>query len=603
MSDTPSPTPVDRWKGREILAATVTLKHRETGEEIGPIIVPYEGDTPPPEEELYQQAWELYNTAEHIRAQIREEDIEALATNLQTGEYGKWFAQMMRDLVRENLTVSATPSESDTSEDLAEGEETAEEIRAMLRDRSEMIVNAYLEASPFWRDFAHDALTHAWSWALDDLRTEYPDPGTITDEEFDTALRARYREGGYLAGAMMNLMPGWAELLWAGIAAGFKQEDGTPGPLAQRIEELARMRVRTRQPSPPIMRPIFDPTGYGYSPSDGISAGATRALLGPGGAWKPRDDGYPEFRHTWGGNSLAWYSPDSGMFPTPEDALKAVECLSDGHVDAFQYMTSKWLANRDRANRGPFDGVYISADEFLDDRGISRHKQGTHKPENVSEVAQQIRELSRFLVSGSVEGPPKRGKRAAVTIAAPLIVVSQYVKRPRLDGSEEEIGWYLRPGDWAATMQDLSPQYAVTTQALFQLHSRRDYMAKRIGRYLLQQFRYRASKGTYTQPFYIETILEGARIDITTSDRKNPGRFRERIEGSLQTLTKTEAPVIKRWRYLDKVPETGRGMLEQWLRARIVCTPADGLTSRYAEITEKGKAGRARALKGGRRGT
>src|SRR5680860_661928 len=94
--------------------------------------------------------------------------------------------------------------------------------------------------------------------------------------------------------------------------------------------------------------------------------------------------------------------------------------------------------------------------------------------------------------------------------------------------------------------------------------------------------------------------LLSARITIGTTERKNPGRFRERIEAALDSLQKLEQPVIKSWRYLDKVPETGRGMLEQWQRARIVCVPADDLTTKYRELNAKGKTARTLSRKRGR---
>ncbi len=290
----------NRYEMRNGVAARVELKD-EAGEIVATVMVPYDPDNQPSEDEIAEKAWHLRTVTEHIRERITPEDIEETAEHLRTGEYGKMFARLMREYMQSGVRVSMTPDDK-TPENLAEAEEATSEALTIIRDQAAMIVNAYLEESPFWRDFAHAALTHAWTWALEDLKAEEPDILESPKEEFHLALIAKYRDGGYLYGAVMTLTDEWAQFLWAGIAAGFKEEDGTPGPIAQRIEELARERVHKRRPkTPPVMRPVFDPSGYGYSPSDGISAGAIRALAGPGVAWKVRDDGYPEFRHTWGG--------------------------------------------------------------------------------------------------------------------------------------------------------------------------------------------------------------------------------------------------------------------------------------------------------------
>ena len=589
MSDQ-TPPAGSSWKKREVTGAEVHITSPEG--DATTIKVVYDPDNQPTEEELKQTAWQMHHDAKRIRERITTEETETLAEDLRTGEYGKWFARELRAALSSS-TVAATAGDDDTPEEIAESEAAASEFNAIMREKGDKLADAILDAYAFWRNVAHDALTHAYAWALEDLRKARPDLHDRPDDEFSDAWTTRYQEGGYLAEAILNIMPSWTEILTKGLV----DADGGLGPLAELIEGKARERVQDRRiggTQHPIMRPMFT-DGYGHSPSDGIANGARGALLG---SWLSREDGFPMFTHRWGedngrGRGVAWYSPDGAMFPTPEDAMKAIERYSDGHVNAFEYVTGKWLANRDKESRGPFDGVYISAEEFLDDRGISRHKHGYHKPENLEEVTKQVEDLTQILVSGTVEAPKKRGRSGDIRIEAPLAIISQYVRKPRLDGTTHTIGWYIRPGDWAATMQDLSPQFAVTTQALFRLETKRHYLTIRTGRYLLSQFRIRSYHDTYRQPFRIETILEGARITIGTTERKNPGRFRERIEAALDSLKTLEQPVIKSWRYLDKVPETGRGMLERWQQARIVCVPADDLTTKYGELNTKGKGTRA----------
>jgi hypothetical protein len=129
-------------------------------------------------------------------------------------------------------------------------------------------------------------------------------------------------------------------------------------------------------------------------------------------------------------------------------------------------------------------------------------------------------------------------------------------------------------------------------QGILRLHAKNDRNAKRLGRFLVFQYRIRANQRSWSQPYRVADLLSGAGVSI---DRKNPGRFRERIESALNVLANPgymEGPIcVKSWRYRDQVDPGSRGWFDRWLEARIVILPPDEIAhERYPVIAPKGRA-------------
>lgn len=604
MSDTPQNPASDDLELRERPVSIVTFKHHETGEEIGPIYLPYEGE-PPSEEEAYAQAWEYYRRVEHIRERLSEEEIETLATDLRTGEYGKWLTRELR-AVMATVTVAAKPGDDDTPEEIAESEAAAAEMNALLRDKGDTLADALLEASPRWQEFARDALSQAWAQALGDLLARHPDALEWPDDRFHPALIAQYNEGGYLYGATRDGASFWSETIARDIAALLESGDGKMGPLAEMIEEKARDRVRARMPRPetPFERDIFGEDGYALIPSDVVSNSTRRALLDGPRFWAQLPDtGRPEGRHDIGpkkaphAQGRIFFGISDAAYPTPEDAFSIVRGLGLAHWDVFSYVMARWL---EEGERGPYGGVYVSAERFLDSRAAARMKSGIHRPEYVEAFYRNLYHLEAITVAGDV--PHHKKGRPAVIVDTDLLNITQRVRQKQLDGSEKLLGCYVRPGDWSADLQDMAPQVALTLRSIFQLDNKRQRHTKLIALYLVEYFKNAASSKGTARTLYIKTILEGACIEISTSDRKNPSRFRRLIEDAIEDLIELEPALLTRWRYLDTVPMKGRGMLDQWLAARVALTPAPAFQEQYRPIAETRSARIARrkpaALKG-----
>lgn len=149
---------------------------------------------------------------------------------------------------------------------------------------------------------------------------------------------------------------------------------------------------------------------------------------------------------------------------------------------------------------------------------------------------------------------------------------------------------YPRAGDWAAELERFGPQYAVTTKALLQLHTQNDKHAFNLGMALAEQYRIRANQRSWKQPYRVTRLLADAEIEV---DRKNPGRFRKRIEAALDVLSNRVVmqgtPIIESWEYADVIEAKGRGWLDRWLEAGIIITPPAGLIAPYHGIGRRGR--------------
>lgn len=557
--------------------------HDAEGNSLAIVNVHYDPDNQPSQDEVLATAWEFYNTIEHSKSQITDDAVSELANDLQTGDYGKWLLSIVEDYLGDGNAI--IDPVADTPEAIEEANEASLELTKTIREKRTAIIEGFFSGGEFWTNMARDILTHAWSEVFAEVRAKYPDPESISDDAFDAEMLKRWQGGPYLAGATLTLTPAWGQHALDLLTK--DTEHGGSG-LVELLGEKTLENVRKRRSMivpAQGMRRLYDDDGYSRQPSDGITIGHRRAILGGATLWRPVPGTLrPEMAHPLGKEGgYAHYMIDSAIFPTPEDAFAVVRRYGLGHLDVFHYILQLWLANRDKDHRGPFDGVYFGFEQFLDDRGVARHKNGYHKPENIEDVVSQLRALEHLMVSGNVPPPHKRSKQPPLKVSAHSVEITQWVTQPRLDGTEKYIACYVRPGDWAAEMQDMAPQFAITMRSVLQLNNKNQHLPKQLALYILEQFKIRSSYGTFTNPFYVETLLEGACIPI---DKKNPGRFRSRIEGAWDALKTLDPPIIKSWHYEDQVPKGGHGMLEKWRGARVRFVPTAELTKGYATIQE-----------------
>lgn len=597
----------------ELPHVEVTLQD-EAGNELQTAYFPYDPDNQPTEEAVTAQAAQLYADLDHLRSILIQEVVLDLAQTIEESGTATTIIKAVADAARDELVFTARATDGEPPEEV---EATRQSVERLFRDNLEMIIGEVAAGGEtpgmFWQDFARDVLAHALLWARDETTEELGESAArMSDAEFEEATLAAYRNGPYITQAMLTLAQGRIQTLGELFVMFLKHTNETPdgGKLLDAFIQKARRSraahplagnatgsssasaagMTTAETAPaPLSTPAFTPDGYGRVHNDPVSAGARLMLVSP---WSGLRSTYPVFSFG-NGAGQAIYAPSEKTYPTAADAWKAVERYDDAHVDLFDYILAKMLASKTNNQRDVYGDFRLTPEEVLDGRGIAKHVKGGHKPENVREIIRQINDLAgievRAQISGHTQGGKgKRGKRETITLehAVELIAIHETLYEVTLTGERVPIAWQLRPGNWARELERFTPQYAVMMQGILKLHARRDANAKRIGRYLVYQYRIRAHERSWAQPYRVCDLLTGAGIEI---DRSNPGRFRKRIEAALDILANPEemrGPIcIKVWHYPHAVAASGRGWLDDWLESGVVILPPDELArERYQSI-------------------
>jgi hypothetical protein len=171
-----------------------------------------------------------------------------------------------------------------------------------------------------------------------------------------------------------------------------------------------------------------------------------------------------------------------------------------------------------------------------------------------------------------------RPQRVAIEHEVDLIDVHETVYEVTIDGDRLPIAWNMRPGNWTRALEGFTEQYALMMHGILKLHSKRDRHAKRIGRYLIAQYRIRAQYRNWSQGYDVRSILNGAGIEIPT---RNKPRFKQAFETALDTLANPEkmrGPVcIDTWKYGRPLDESRADWFECWLDTPVIIMPTTKL--------------------------
>lgn len=605
-----------RWSEGPMVEAIVS---NDDGHELGRVHVPFDPETQQPPDDMIEEARRFFLGLEHMRGIITPEGIADVESTLHRPSAGPSGGESLSSLMIEGaatalqglikITVTDDDDEGLTTEQLdALGAEGARLFDSRLPDMVREIAGTPDENGlTFWQRLAREIIATAMLHAHDDLAEGVGGleavPALNDDEAdaFEEQVFDAYRTGPYLAGAMLSLTRDWTEQLAFLVSAVMENvfadsEGETSKKLSRDLLRKARESLGLPPPpdddedAPPIRAiPAFDGDGYGRTDNSIVSIGARRALSAGQSRWNLDAEAWPVFTHE-NGSGKALYSPSRLHFPTAHDATRAVGSYSPAHVAMLKYITAQHLVNNARETTGPYGGFYLSVEEFLEFRGIKKHSAGGYRPEDRREVVELVEALECIEVTGSVEryeqAKGKRGRKETLTIRSPLIVVSHRVTQSTmLGGAERPIAWYLRAGDWAVELERYGLQYAVTTKALLQLHTQNDMHAFNLGNHLTEQYRIRASQKSWQQPHRVGALLDGAEVEV---DRKNPGRFRKRIEAALDVLASQHdmqgTPIIEHWEYAQTVEPKGRGWLDRWLDSGIIITPPAELIQSYSNI-------------------
>lgn len=614
----------------EGVAAKVVLTN-EAGEEIGTVMVPYDPDNQPSEEEVHERAWRIHHTTTHIRGQIDDEDVTSLAESLRTGEYGAMMNGLLRDYI-ETLEVTVTSDDGDDDpEAIAEAEETGREIEEIIRERRSELVEAFMGGTGIWEEVARDMLTHAWTWAFEELYQEYPTPESIDDATFDRELTRRYRERPYLYQAIMQLTPQWGQFILEQIAATLSRKDdlnGAPGP-AQILEEKARERVRKRRgPRPNLSSPAlsFDDGGRGFLPSNGLYRAINQGL-GRFSEWKIQSGDLPEHQlpAKYGVRGHLSIAGDNALRIWEGIRTKAKQAKQQGDILPDVYIVTVATIHEHRGRLDLFGNgqPYISLEAIMPNLGF-RKSDRKYDTEDIEKVIHAYRAIGDIRVRGQRTAYVEGSKPVTVPFEGPIWQIMDTIPKTRTqreleaflgrekgeftdDGGDgippqSVAGWTLALGAGMLTGEDEIAQEARVMRALMSYPPVHGRFKRRLGFSLSCEFRLRYREQNWKQPYIVRDVLEDASLTV---DTRNPGRTYKLFHEALETLQ--EDRIIGEVRYIkpprprrpfDPGYDTGlKGWLEQWLSAKIVIMPPADVEAEYRTALEENLAKRPRRRK------
>lgn len=303
-------------------------------------------------------------------------------------------------------------------------------------------------------------------------------------------------------------------------------------------------------------------------------------------------------------NGMPYYEAEDGQIYTSilngmatqqlEAATDKLLSLSDTHVCYWIAAVAKFLSVRggdlDRQGNPNMAKVPLHVNDALRLMGKTPKKRD-FEPDEKREAARHYWELSQVMVVGP-QTIYERGKKPVTRIVkSRLLEVTEVSESATLqDATPYTI--LVAPGDYA--IPHMREHGGMTAQLLTPLlrAGRRQGLSKamrlRIGFYLTNQWRIRASYGSYDQPFHVESILSGAHLPLP-QDRKLRARFLEDFERTLDDLC-TDG-VIGWWHYIDwdAGKRTYNNWFDTWMQARVEVMPPDVVMRHYARIEPAAK--------------
>lgn len=274
-----------------------------------------------------------------------------------------------------------------------------------------------------------------------------------------------------------------------------------------------------------------------------------------------------------------------------EEMFKQTRQLSQLEAHTLDALCHIWMQ---RAQH-PEARIVITIDELLALRGLKPKRGGTGRrggygPEQRREMRQtlariqnlwlRIDELATYEDNGARSKKGRRQTRRGVT--GPAFVITGAGGQVRLlDGMLDVDRVNVTPGDVLSLyLWGPGRQTAIIDGRILHLDPYRQEPESRLARYCSWLWKIRATKGAYSAPLRVETLLTEAGLQINESE---PRRTRERLEKALDTLQKEG--IIEAWRYerwnLGDAPRVG--WAEPWSRELVIIEPPASVTGYYAE--------------------
>jgi len=231
------------------------------------------------------------------------------------------------------------------------------------------------------------------------------------------------------------------------------------------------------------------------------------------------------------------------------------------------------------------EAIMVSIDDVLIMRGLQKKisgegRRGGFRPKQRRQILAAISRLQNLYLDVHIDLPGLKRKDNQLIQGRPFII-TDCEGNMQPDGFTNMKRFLFHPGEVITYfLQDSWRQAAWLSVKVLQFDPYRQQWAKRVARYLSWQWRIRAGKSTYLEPYRVVTLLEAVGI---SPDVRNPNRTLERLEKALNALH--EEGVIAglqydRWESMDK----RRGWLKKWLQWTVTIEPPNAIKEHYKAI-------------------
>ncbi len=264
--------------------------------------------------------------------------------------------------------------------------------------------------------------------------------------------------------------------------------------------------------------------------------------------------------------------------PSAEEGAAIVEQFDLRTIVTGKICLSIYLSRRRDERLTQTGSALISLDEILSIRGVKKSRayhgcvsySNGFRWEDKQAILEDLVLLQQCFIEGTcVINVGGAWKELGVNN-------DQYVRftllteKNSLTGVDEKIGIFFAPGEYFNLYETRNVIYiAEIEREVFKFNIRREAHELLIGLALTERWRDLAKKRDYDKPISMQELLHSSVIPV---DRKNPGRFIERIEDAIQNIYQRGilgAPP----KYLTPVDRSKSRWTGDWLAAQIQLVP------------------------------
>ena len=282
--------------------------------------------------------------------------------------------------------------------------------------------------------------------------------------------------------------------------------------------------------------------------------------------------------------------PAEGMEALAGEMWEQTRELSQLEAHMLDALSHVWIKQASH----PEARAVVAIDELLSLRGLKPKKSGSGRrggfePEQRREILQALSrirnlwlsmdELATYTDNGGKT--PATRKEMRRFVAGPAFAITGLGGQARLDGGLDVDSVSFTPGDVLGLfLWGPGRQTAIIDAKILQLNHYTQESESLLARYLSWLWKVRATKGTYSEPLRVSTLLKEVRLELND---KKPSLTLKRLEKLLDTLQREG--IIRSWRYkswsLDKAPARGWG--EPWLQELVIIEPPEHIVNYYRD--------------------